>query len=137
MNLKLSQQEAEILSGPYTQEDRISAVKLGFARAIADSGMTPSEAEELFKQASISKIAGLAGMQALSTAGEWAAKYPVLLALLGAGAGAGIGKLHNALDARSEDKQDEESITLKKKMETYQNMKKELAEAMGAGNATV
>lgn len=38
---------------PYTSEDAMSAMKLGFAHALSDAGILPSEFESLMKEANI------------------------------------------------------------------------------------
>jgi hypothetical protein len=53
-----SEQIQKLASGPYTEEDSMASLKLGFAQGLCELGILPSEFERMFKEAEDMPILG-------------------------------------------------------------------------------
>ena len=105
-----------------TPEETRQAVRLGVARAMSESGLTPSQAEAHLSRFSIDKSAGVLEevMNAL--------KGGAFMALAGGGlAGAYAGKLHHQMDRAVAGENDPEVSSLRRKSDAYHKMTADLA----------
>ena len=97
----------------------LSAVRMGFARAISQAGLTPSEAEQ--KIASLTKTAG-AFTDTLSLMKDYMTEYTLAAIAAGGVAGGISGLVRHNLDRRMDDKDDEEIDTANEKAKGYEAM---------------
>ncbi len=101
----------------------LSAVRIGFARAISQAGLTPSEAEQ--KIAALVKSGG-AATDMLLLMKDSIAEYTLAAIAAGGIAGGISGLVRHNLDRRLDDKDDEEIQTANEKAKGYEAMSESL-----------
>ena len=126
-----------------TPDETYHAIKLGAAAAIAESGLTPAQVEEIItKHAAFDPnpaFAKQAGNGAIAAIAEFLYKDLPMGMVLGGGAiGAGAGILHHDLDAAVKGTDDPDIIASDKKLEEYHRMTDDLKQHRSAtGKLTV
>lgn len=111
--ISLNANELAELSGPYTPKHAQEAVLLGFARALAENGISPAAMEEFVKSGKFDL-------------GESMMKFPGQYALLGLGVGAVggaySGYARHRIEQKIDGKENPEMIALQKKIDAYRNL---------------
>jgi hypothetical protein len=100
---------------PYSQEDAMSALKLGFAHELSDAGILPSEFESLMKEANIidTGVGTLGQLAGLGMAG-------------GALVGGYTGYLRHRVEKAIEGKNDPDLVKLNNSLKMYREMSQDL-----------
>jgi hypothetical protein len=122
-DIALSAAETAELYAPYSVQEEMSALKLGFALALSEIGLTPSEFEQMVKVAegiSLNPVNGL-----LSTA-EGLIGLTTMAAGGGALAGGYSGYLRHKVEKDMEGKGDPDLVSLHDKIRAYNELTRDL-----------
>jgi hypothetical protein len=111
--ITLNESQHAELTGPFLPKHAHEAALLGFARALAENGISPSAMEDFLKTGKFDL-------------GEAMANFPGQYALLGLGVGAVggaySGYARHRLEQKIEGKENPQMIALQKKIDSYRNL---------------
>lgn len=106
MNIEISPEQSAELTGDLTPAEEAAAMKLGFAMALSEAGITPSQAENFLKtgaQGAVSNVVKLP-FNMLSSAAKGIPLWALLASTLGGVAvGTGAYQLKDMLSGGDED----------------------------------